>query len=115
MLLYLPSEAERRLIDTVDRYSTEGSALAYEAKLWRETPEVHANPVYTSTRRQIGVDLIALFDDEPRPDSAGDLTDRGWTTQIHPPFEFTRQHRRGPQPERHDALGTNRWIFACRS
>ncbi len=115
LVLYLPSDAERRLIDTVDRLATAGSAMALEIKLWPESREVQANPTYISTRQQIGVDLLALFDDEPRPDSARDLTSRGWCTSMRTPFEFTRQFGRGPEPEPNDALAANRWVFAHRA
>lgn len=114
LLLYLPSAPERQLVDTVDRLSAPGSALAYEIKIGAERPEVRDNPVYRSTKQQIGVDLLALFDLEPRPDSAADLTTRGWATTTHTPFDFTRRHGRGPLPEPHDALGSNRWIFATK-
>ncbi|SDC23603.1 class I SAM-dependent methyltransferase [Actinokineospora iranica] len=114
LLLYLPSAAERRLVDTVDRLAAGGSTLAFEVKLWRESPEVRGNPVYTCAKEQIGVDLLALFDGEPRPDSIGDLAARGWSTASHPPFDFTRLHGRGPRPERGDALASNRWVFAAK-
>lgn len=112
LLLYLPPAAERRLIDTVDRLSADGSSLAFEVKLGTESPEVRANPVYTATRQQIGVDLLTLFDGEPRPDSVGHLRGRGWSAAIHTPFDFTRRHGRGPRPEPNDALAGNRWVFA---
>ncbi|WP_424183917.1 SAM-dependent methyltransferase [Actinokineospora sp. G85] len=115
LLLYLPGDAERRLIDTVDRLSAPGSALAYEVKLVREHPAVRDNPVYTSTKTQTGIDLLALFSDEPRPDSAADLTARGWTTRVHTPFDFTHHHGRGPLPEPHDALAANRWVTATKT
>ncbi|MEV0751503.1 class I SAM-dependent methyltransferase [Streptosporangium sp. NPDC050280] len=112
LLLYLPSAAERRLIDTVDRLSAGGSTLGFEVKLWTESPQVRAGPVYVATRQQIGVDLLALFDGEPRPDSVGRLRELGWSTAIHTPFDFTRHHGRGPLPEPNDALASNRWVFA---
>lgn len=112
VLLYLPSATERRLVATVDRLSAPGSAFAYEIKLVKETPDVRDSPVYLSTKRQIGVDLLALFDDEPRPDSVTDLNRRGWTTSVHTAFEFSRRHGRGPLPEPHDSLAVNRWVFA---
>jgi methyltransferase (TIGR00027 family) len=115
LLLYLPGDAERRLIDTVDRLSAPGSTLAYEVKLVREHPAVRDNPVYTSTKAQTGIDLPALFNDEPRPDSAADLTARGWTTRVRTPFDFTRRHGRGPLPEPHDALAANRWVTATKA
>ncbi|MFI0773517.1 class I SAM-dependent methyltransferase [Streptomyces sp. NPDC021212] len=112
LLLYLPRAAEQLLIDTVDGLSAPGSALAYEAKLGTESAAVRDSPVYSAARHRIGVDLLALFDGEPRPDSAGALTARGWSTTVRTPFHFTRRYGRGPRPERHDALAANRWVFA---
>ncbi|WP_285778948.1 class I SAM-dependent methyltransferase [Microtetraspora sp. NBRC 13810] len=115
LLLYLPADAERRLIDTVDRLSAGGSTLAFEVKLGTESPQVRAGAVYAAARQQIGVDLLALFDGEPRPDSTGRLRERGWSTAVHTPFDFTRDHGRGPRPEPDDALAGNRWVFAAKA
>ncbi|CAO0835277.1 class I SAM-dependent methyltransferase [Streptomyces microflavus] len=112
LLFYLPPAAETYLIDTVDRLSTAGSALAFEVKLDKDLLEYRDSPLYTATKHQIGIDLLDLFDREPRPDSAGNLTDKGWSTSVHTPFDFTRRHRRGPLPEQNDALAGNRWVFA---
>ncbi|WP_329014264.1 class I SAM-dependent methyltransferase [Streptomyces sp. NBC_00690] len=115
LLFYLPAAAETYLIDTVDRLSTEGSALAFEVKLEKDLLAYRDSPLYTSTTRQIGIDLLHLFDGEPRPDSAGDLVGKGWSTSVHTPFDFTRRHGRGPLPEQNDALAGNRWVFANKS
>ncbi|MGV9358358.1 class I SAM-dependent methyltransferase [Streptomyces misionensis] len=115
LLLYLPAAAERRLVATVDRLSAAGSTLAYEIKTIAESPEVRSSPVYADARRRLGIDLLALFDGEPRPDSAGELADRGWTVTVRTPYEFTRRHGRGPLPEPQDALAANRWVFAAAS
>lgn len=112
LLFYLPSAAETQLIDTVDRLSTAGSALAYEVKLDKDLLEYRESPLYTATKDQIGVDLLHLFDAEPRPDSSGALRTKGWSTSVHTPFHFTRRHGRGPLPEQNDALEGNRWVFA---
>ncbi|MEU5401467.1 class I SAM-dependent methyltransferase [Streptomyces sp. NPDC005963] len=112
LLFYLPAAAETNLIDTVDRLSTQGSALAFEVKLEKDLMEYRNSPIYTSTADQIGIDLLRLFDGEPRPDSAGDLLDKGWSTSMHTPFDFSRRHGRGPLPEDNDALEGNRWVFA---
>ncbi|MFD3878939.1 class I SAM-dependent methyltransferase [Streptomyces microflavus] len=112
LLFYLPPAAETYLIDTVDRLSRAGSALAFEVKLDKDLLEYRDSPLYTATKHQIGIDLLDLFDREPRPHSAGSLTDKGWSTSVHTPFDFTRRHRRGPLPERNDALAGNRWVFA---
>ncbi|MER6146787.1 class I SAM-dependent methyltransferase [Streptomyces hirsutus] len=112
LLFYLPRATEIQLIDTVDRLSTGGSALAFEVKIEKDLLEYHDSPLYTATKEQIGIDLLNLFDGEPRPDSAGDLADKGWSTSVHTPFDFTQRHGRGPLPERNDALEGNRWVFA---
>ncbi|MFE5078216.1 class I SAM-dependent methyltransferase [Streptomyces halstedii] len=112
LLFYLPVTAETYLIHTVDRLSAGGSALAYEVKLEKDLMEYRDSSLYTSTRHHIGIDLLTLFDGEPRPDSAGELSGKGWSTSVHTPFEFTRRHGRGPLPEENDALAGNRWVFA---
>ncbi|NED12184.1 class I SAM-dependent methyltransferase [Streptomyces sp. SID9124] len=114
LLFYLPGPAETYLIDTVDLLATEGSALAFEAKLEADLMAYRDSAIYTATREQIGIDLLDLFDKGPRPDSAGRLEARGWSASTHTPFEFTRRHGRGPRPEPNDALEGNRWVFAYR-
>lgn len=112
LLFYLPADAERTLVATVDRLSARGSALAYEVKLEPDLLTYRDSPLYISTTAQIGIDLLALFAKEPRPDSAGALADQGWSTSVHTPFEYTHHHGRGPLPETNDALAGNRWVFA---
>ncbi|MFB7469881.1 SAM-dependent methyltransferase [Kitasatospora sp. NPDC056184] len=114
LLLYLPAAAESRLAATVDRLSAAGSSLAYEVKLGMEPAVVRRNPVYLAARDRLDIDLLDLFDDEPRPDTAADLAARGWSATTHTPFEFTRRYGRGPLPEPDDALAANRWTFAAR-
>ncbi|GHH95968.1 class I SAM-dependent methyltransferase [Streptomyces capillispiralis] len=115
LLFYLPGPAETYLVDMVDRLTTEGSALAFEAKLEKDLMLYRDSPIYTATREQTGIDLLHLFDKGPRPDSAGDLTAKGWSTSMSTPFDFTRRHGRGPLPEPNDALEGNRWVFAYKS
>lgn len=115
LLFYLPGPAETYLIDTVDRLTTGGSALAFEAKLEEDLLAYRDSRIYTATREQIGIDLLDLFDRGPRPDSAGDLAAKGWSTSVHTPFDFTRQRGRGPLPEPNDALEGNRWVFAYKT
>ncbi|WP_130796209.1 SAM-dependent methyltransferase [Streptomyces otsuchiensis] len=112
LLFYLPRPAETYLIDTVDLLTTAGSALAFEVKVEKDLLAYRDSTTYSATREQIGIDLLQLFDKGPRPDSAGELTAKGWSTRIHTPFEFTRRHGRGPLPEPNDALEGNRWVFA---
>ncbi len=113
LLLYLPHAAERALIASVDGLSAAGSALAYEIKLSPESAAVRESPIYAAATRS-GIDLLRMFDRDPRPDSAGELAARGWHVSVHTAFDFTRHHGRGPQPQpgRHDALAANRWVFA---
>ncbi|MEU6604948.1 SAM-dependent methyltransferase [Streptomyces shenzhenensis] len=108
LLLYLPPAAERRLITAVTAHSAPGSSLAYEVKQGIESAAVRNAPLYTAARERIGVDLLALFDPAPRPDSATTLTHHGWHTTTHTPFDFTAPFSSTPQ----DPLSTNRWTFA---
>ncbi|MFF8731713.1 class I SAM-dependent methyltransferase [Streptomyces sp. NPDC015171] len=112
LLFYLPGPAETYLVDTVDRLSVAGSALAFEAKLEKDLMEYRDSAIYVATRERIGIDLLDLFAKGPRPDSAGGLAAKGWSTSTHTPFDFTRRHGRGPLPEPNDALEGNRWVFA---
>ncbi|MEU1330619.1 class I SAM-dependent methyltransferase [Streptomyces sp. NPDC005865] len=112
LLFYLPPAAETYLVDRVDQLSAAGSALAYEVKLEKDLLAYRDSPLYTATTRQIGIDLLDLFDTGPRPDSVGDLAGKGWSTTVRTPFDFTRRHGRGPLPEPNDALAGNRWVFA---
>lgn len=112
LLFYLPAAAEAKLIDTMDRLSTTGSALAFEVKLEKDLMEYRDSPLYTATKQQIGIDLLDLFAMEARPDSAGHLAQKGWTTEVDTPFDFTLRLGRGPLPEPNDALAGNRWVFA---
>ncbi|MFE9610129.1 SAM-dependent methyltransferase [Streptomyces sp. NPDC006012] len=112
LFLYLPSAAERRVIAAVTAHSAAGSTFAYEVKRIAETAAVRNSPVYTAARERIGIDLLALFDPDPRPDSAADLTHHGWQTQTCTPFDHSHRLGRGPRPEPHDALAANRWTFA---
>ncbi|MFE5585659.1 SAM-dependent methyltransferase [Kitasatospora sp. NPDC056531] len=114
LLPRLPSAVERDLFAVVDRLSCSGSTLAYEAEIGGESAAVRDNPVHTAVRERTGVDLLALSDAEPRPDTPADLTARGWSTTAHTPFEFTRHYGRGPLPEPDDTLAANRWVFAVR-
>ncbi|MEW2391109.1 class I SAM-dependent methyltransferase [Streptomyces venezuelae] len=115
LLFYLPAPVETYLIDSVARLAAEGSALAFEAKLEKDLLAYRDSAIYASTREQIGIDLLHLFDKGPRPDSMGDLTAGGWSASMHTPFDFTLRHGRGPLPEPNDALDAlegNRWVFA---
>jgi methyltransferase (TIGR00027 family) len=114
LFLYLPADAERRLVATVDRLAVPGSGFAFEAKFWHETPAVRSGPVYRAAREQIGVDLTALFDAEPRPNSVGALRDSGWSTSVRTPFEFSAEFGAGLDPVPGDALASNRWVFATK-
>jgi methyltransferase (TIGR00027 family) len=116
VLLYLPAAAETRLLETVDELSPPGSALACEVKFGAHDPEVRDSPLYAASIEHIGVDLLALFDTDPRPDSAALLTARAWTATVAEPFAYARRFGRGPSPEpRRDALAGNRWILAHKS
>ncbi|MFG3101335.1 SAM-dependent methyltransferase [Streptomyces sp. NPDC048182] len=115
LLLYLPAPAERALVAAVHRLSAPGSTLAYEIKYLTESHRTRAGPVYTEARRRLGIDLLALFDPDPRPDSAAELATLGWTVTEHTPYTFTDLHGRGPRPQPDDVLAANRWVFATKA
>ncbi|MFE5590322.1 class I SAM-dependent methyltransferase [Streptomyces sp. NPDC056549] len=116
LLLYLPADAERRLVARVHALSARGSTLAYELKeVVAESAAIRTAPVYLAARQRLGIDLPTLFAAGRRPDTVGELTRRGWTVAVHSPFDFTAVHGRGPLPERDDALAANRWVFAERA
>lgn len=110
---YLPPAAERELLGTIIAHSSPGSLLGYEIKQGVDPVKDRAYPVYAAVRERTGIDLLALFSTEPRPDSAAELASQGWTTAVHSPFDFTRRHGRGPRPAVNDALAANRWILAA--
>ncbi|MFJ6074002.1 SAM-dependent methyltransferase [Streptomyces sp. NPDC093065] len=110
---YLPPAAEVDLVSAVRAHSPPGSMLAYEIKQDVDPARQRDFPVYAAVRERLGIDLLALFSPEPRPDSPGELTGRGWSTAVRTPFDFTRRHGRGPLPAPDDALAANRWIFAA--
>lgn len=112
LLFYLPGAAETRLFAEVDRLAAAGSALAFEVKLEADLMAHRDSPLYTETRRQLGIDLLDLFAKEARPDSADELAARGWSPVVATPYDFTARLGRGPLPEANDALGGNRWVFA---
>jgi methyltransferase (TIGR00027 family) len=112
VLLFLSNAVEVGLIDAVDGLSAPGSSVAFEAKLARDLPDAQDDPLYSTARGQVGFDLLAMLDGEPRPDSSGELAARGWSTSVHTPFDYTHLHGRGPLPEPNDPLSGNRWVFA---
>ncbi|MFI5529817.1 SAM-dependent methyltransferase [Kitasatospora sp. NPDC051853] len=115
LLLYLPPDAERRLLARLDGLSAPGSTLAYEVKeVDAESPAIRSSPVYAAARDRLGIDLLALFATGARPDSAAGLRTRGWRVAVRSPYQFSALHGRGPRPEPDDALAANRWVFAER-
>ncbi|ASY34938.1 MULTISPECIES: SAM-dependent methyltransferase [Streptomyces] len=114
LFLYLPAAAEARILADLHAHSAPGSSLAYEIKLGLETAAVRDSPVYADTRERLGIDLLDLFDTEPRPDSASTLAALGWRTETRSPFAHSRALGRGPMPEKNDALAANRWVFALK-
>jgi methyltransferase (TIGR00027 family) len=112
LLLYLPSAAETALMRTVNAFSEPGSRLFYEIKLAVESPAVRASPMYTATLAETGIDLLALFSETPRPDSAALLTTLGWDVSVHTCFHHTEKYGAGPVPVPADPLAGNRWVTA---
>ncbi|GGM18407.1 putative S-adenosyl-L-methionine-dependent methyltransferase [Streptomyces fumigatiscleroticus] len=112
---YLPPAAELELLATVDAHSAAGSAFGYEVKSGVRPAEQRGFPIYAAVRERLGIDLLALFDAGPRPDSVADLGARGWRTTVHTPFGVAVRDGAGLRPASDDALAANRWILAVRS
>lgn len=112
LLPYLPPAAEEELVRTVHAHSAPGSALAYEIKQGVDPVAARDYPIYAAARERIGLDLLAMFDGRPRPDSLGDLRGRGWSAEVCTPFDLTRRYGCGLEPEPRDAVAANRWIFS---
>jgi methyltransferase (TIGR00027 family) len=112
---YLPPVAELELLATVDAHSARGSVLGCEVKHGVDPASQRDYPVYAAVRERLGIDLLALFSTEPRPDSVAELNARGWSTAVHTPFDLAGRHGGGLRPVPDDAVAANRWILAVRS
>ncbi|MBU3865722.1 class I SAM-dependent methyltransferase [Streptomyces sp. 4503] len=112
---YLPPVAEWELLATINAHSSRGSVLGCEVKYGVNPAGQRDYPVYAAVRERLGIDLLALFSTEPRPDTVADLTARGWSTAVHTPFDVPGRHDDALRPVPDDALAANRWILAVRS
>ncbi|QUQ66642.1 SAM-dependent methyltransferase [Kutzneria sp. CA-103260] len=112
LLLYLSSAAETSLMRTINTLSEPGSRLFYEIKLAVESPAVRASPLYSTTLAETGIDLLALFSENPRPDSVSLLSALGWDVSVHTCFDYTARYGAGPVPVDADPLAGNRWVIA---
>lgn len=74
--------------------------MAFEVKLDKDLLEYRDSPLYTSTKQQIGIDLLNLFDREPRPDSAGRLGSRGGPHRSTPRSNSPAATDAGRSPSR---------------
>jgi methyltransferase (TIGR00027 family) len=97
------------LVRTVSTLSEPGSRLFYEITT---SPAVPASPLYAETLAETGIDLLALFADHVRPDSAAQLSSLGWSVAVHTCFDFTTRYGAGPLPIPADPLAGNRWVIA---
>jgi O-methyltransferase involved in polyketide biosynthesis len=83
LLIYLPPEAQDRLLDNITALSAPGSRLATEHMDMRALPADWAHKL-TERAKQLGsqIDLVDLFYTGER-EAAGDyLRDRGWQVEI---------------------------------
>lgn len=78
LLPYLPAGAEDRLFDIVTEFSAPGSHIAIECHPGMRSTDITTE--LNETARKWGLDLEELFNFEERPDPAGQLAERGWTT-----------------------------------
>ncbi|MGU3497812.1 class I SAM-dependent methyltransferase [Mycobacterium sp. C31M] len=85
LLIYLPPEAQDRLLDSITTLSAPGSALATEHMDTRALTGDWAKEL-TERGRRYGsdIDLNALFYNGPRTPAADHLTAAGWQTTVLP-------------------------------
>jgi methyltransferase (TIGR00027 family) len=114
LLPYLPAEVETRLFATVDALSARGSFFGFELILDQHTPEVRAAPIYRQTKEKMGVDLLDLFNADPRPDSLRYLHGRGWSITARTPFDYARKYGRGPEVDIEGVFTHYRWTTAVK-
>ncbi len=79
LLSYLPSEAERELLDNITRLSTTGSRFALQRADYSTATK--DDPFFESLSRRFGVDLGQLAYPGDRSQTLDELTDRGWHVQ----------------------------------
>ncbi|WP_297496667.1 SAM-dependent methyltransferase [Pseudonocardia sp.] len=78
LLPYLPAEAEKALFETIDRLSAPGSTLAVEAVGEDQVEAIDGHPVVTRSAESLGMDIVALWNREPRTDCTARLRELGW-------------------------------------
>jgi methyltransferase (TIGR00027 family) len=83
LLIYLPPEAQDRLLDSITALSAPGSRLATEHMDMRALPDDWAHKL-TERSRQMGseIDLADLFYTGAREPAGDYLRDRGWQVSV---------------------------------
>ncbi|GAA2687365.1 MULTISPECIES: SAM-dependent methyltransferase [Actinosynnema] len=109
--MYLSRAALRALLADLTRLSAPASTLALEVKPSSHSPHDPLAPFYTEARAVADVDLPALFDHDPRPNSEEDLVLLGWTATSRRATEYAEPHGQAtPTPD--GAFGDNTFVFA---
>jgi methyltransferase (TIGR00027 family) len=82
LLPYLPPEAERQLLETIDGFSAPGSRISIEhpKRITRVLEDDELNEV----SRHWGIDMRELLFDDDRPDAADELRELGWKVEVDP-------------------------------
>ncbi|WP_031028555.1 class I SAM-dependent methyltransferase [Streptomyces sp. NRRL WC-3725] len=111
---YLSPAVEQELLAVVDAHSASGSVLGFEAKVEIDPDTQQHYPIYAAARERLDMNLLDLFNAEPRTDPAADLETRGWSTDVHTVFDFAELHGIALPRVPDDGLADNRWVFASR-
>ena len=114
LLIYLPPEAQDRLLDNVTALSASGSRLATEHMDIREVPADWANRL-TERSRRLGsnINLAELFYVGERNIARDYLSASGWHTEVLPTAQaFTDQGFEPPDDELAQLAGNSGYLTA---
>ena len=114
LLIYLPPEAQDRLLDNITALSAPGSRLATEHMDTRNLPDDWAQKL-TERSRRLGskIDLADLFYTGDRHPAGDYLRDRGWHTSITSTEDAYAAHGFAvPDDELRTLIGTSGYLTA---